>query len=175
VIDYDHLNRVIRAQIRRKRVRRYKIEGSVGEGPNARAGREQTLNAFYKKISEKVEVPHESLVGVTQFLLGCLIRSLTYTVAAVFIAELPQALQQELVELSAGPDRSIDRSLMTHELSKRFGLSERTAGRILQGFFPILFNLIGREEMISVISQLPPDFQVLFKSKSSHPRKGIAA
>lgn len=174
MIDYDHLTRVIRAQIRRKWLKHYWKSTDVLTESRSEAHMEQTLNRFYKTISERVEIPAESLVQVTQFLLGCLIRRLHYTGAAKFVAQLPKGLQEELLDLPAGPDRGVDRSFMHQELTSRFGFSEKTAHVVIERFFLALIDVVNREEMENVMAQLPEEFRVLFR-KGSPSAKGEAA
>src|SRR4051794_35921019 len=110
----------------------------------------QTLNRFYNVISERVEIPSESLVEVTQFLLACVIRRLHYTGAATFIAQLPKGLQEDLWELPAGPDRKVTRAFIIGELNRRFGILDERSGTILSGFIPALKELVSQKEIESL-------------------------
>lgn len=135
----------------------------------------QTLNHFYNKILERVPLSYDVLVPVTHFLLGCLIRRIQCTAAANFIAQLPKAMQDELLSLPAGPDRSITPQSMIESLSTRFNFSQQLAGGMVENFFRTLKDLVDPKEIDNVLSQLPEDFRALFGSEEAQDKNNAAA
>lgn len=174
-IDYDRVARIVRAQIRRKWVKHYWKGADMLAQSRSEARREQTLNHFYKTVSEHAKIPAPFSNQVTQFLVGCLIRRLHYTGAAKFVAQLPGGMQEELLDLPAGPDRKISPMWMRQQIVDRFGFSDQTSASMVSGFFEALTRLISRDEIENLKAQLPEEFRALFKSGAPKPGQTLAA
>lgn len=172
LVNYDQLARIVRSQVRRKWA--WYSPEHLRSTPVLRseARAEQTLNHFYKIIAEKTRIPADLLPQVTQFLLGCVIRRLPYTGAAHFIAQLPKNIQEDLLDLPAGPDRSIDIKFMNNTLKSRYGFSEENAKSMISHFFPTLKKLVDPHEINHLEAQLPLDFRSLFEMKPTALRAG---
>lgn len=174
-IDYDHLAQIVRSQMRKKAGRRLGGMTEMQNESRTEAHAEQTLNRFYKKISEHIEIPRVALPKVTQTLLGCLIRRMHYTGATKFVAQLPIALQEDLLDLPAGPDRRIDKAYMARELSSRFGFSDTNSDSVLHGFFRGLTDAVNPEEIENIMAQLPEELRELFRTDTASRQSKPAA
>lgn len=153
-IGVERLARIVRSQLGRKWIK--------NSGDRSKAHLTQSVNHFYNKIFERVPLSIEVLVPVTQYLLGCLIRRVQCNAAANFIAQLPKVMQDDLLSLPAGPDRSIAPEFMIESLSSRFNMSRDMAAGVIENFFQTLSELVDSKEIENVQAQLPEDFRALF-------------
>lgn len=154
MIDLESCSRIIQAQIQRKTKKHVKIQKTSPDW--------ETLNQFYVRISERVEIPSQLLVPVTHTLLSSLVQRLHSTGAAHLISLLPQTLEEELLNMSPGPNRDITINSILNELISRFGIPEPQARAIVFNFFATLEELIHPEEIERIKSQLPEEFRALF-------------
>lgn len=161
MIDSDSSARIIQNQIHRRlniiHQKKHKSNILIKEIPSSK-----TLNNFYVRISERVEISPDLLVPVTHALLSSLVQRLHTTGAAHLISLLPQALEEELLNMSAGPNRDITLNSMLNELMTRFGIPEPQARAIIFNFFATLEEMINPEEIERIKSQLPEEFRALF-------------
>jgi len=135
---------------------------------------DQTLNDFYRRISEKIHIEPHLLVPVTHDILGSLVRRLHYTSAAKLTSLLPKTLQEEFLDMPAGPDRSITVGTMIDGLVHRHNLKEPTARATVLNFFSALEEMLPTEEIKTIKMQLPEEFRALFVglAKPTHPFRG---
>jgi uncharacterized protein (DUF2267 family) len=125
----------------------------------------QSLNRFYQRVAEKAGISADQTVELTQFLLGSILRRVSYTLAANFMAQLPRALHEDLLSLSPGPDRTITRDWIFLKLMSRFYLSEVQATSVLTHFYLALEEWVSPGEIRNLKAQLPPDLRELFEHK----------
>lgn len=112
--DPQTLGDIVKSQVLRIRkhfdekhtVKHSEIVESAFTRSEARA--EHTLNRFYKKIGVDTGLNEALIEPVTKFILSSLVQRLHYISAAHFIAQLPKMLQEDLLDLPAGPKRSIN-------------------------------------------------------------------
>lgn len=135
---------------------------------------EQTLNHFYMAVSEKTRIPPEKLVQITEFLLGALVRRLHYSGAWNLISHLPRGLQDDLLDLPAGPDSSITLVSIEQELATRFELEKNFAASLIPQFFSALTDLTDPRAMADIRALLPPDIRSAFPEEP-HGQSGSAA
>lgn len=144
---------IIRTQIQKRTIRITRTE---------KTAHDQTLNSFYLKLAEKVEVAPHLLVPVTHSILGSLIQRLHYTGAARLTSLLPRALEEELLEIPAGPNRAITVGTILNDLISQYKVSETQGRAIIFNFFAALEELLPPEEIKKIKVQLPEEFQALF-------------
>jgi CBS domain-containing protein len=174
-IDSNQLGKIVRAQMHRRRTQHYERRFSKASRPVETENRGPNLNYFYSVLAERIQMPPEALVKLTRFLLGCVIRRIHHTTAAALIARLPMEMREELLGLPIGPDAQIDRDYMLSELKKRYQFSEQQAEEVLCGFFPTLLELVNRDEMELVLSQLHEEFRCMFRPGGSRSVRKSAA
>lgn len=131
----------------------------------------ESSDKFYKYISSRIGLPAGLVPKVTQFILGALGMRITQTEFLHLIAQLPRLLQESLVQLPPGPDRTYSVDRILDELTFRFGLDHSKAQSVLQ-------NLICALEEWGVSlkhlkSQLPKEFANFFKDDSVNTEFGV--
>ena len=123
---------------------------------------EQTLNRFQKIMSETLSLHRDLAESVSFFALKQIVRRLGPTEAAHFISQLPRLLQEDLLDLPAGPDRNITAESMIRDVAQRFDLNKEAAKETLRNFGLALRELTGDGEFDHVCNQLPSDLRELF-------------
>jgi hypothetical protein len=76
--------------------------------------------------------------AASQFILSCVIRRLHYREAARLIESVPPHLREQLLDLPAGPDRSITVFGILDALIRRYGMTEPQAQALLARFWSTL-------------------------------------
>jgi uncharacterized protein (DUF2267 family) len=158
LIGLDRLSRIIRAQIAKRRIRREEALSAWRAESRSEARREQTLNHFYNVISKRTGFgPSKTVEQLSLILLGSIIKRLNCTGAAHFICQLPSNLQDPLLDLPAGPDRTITARSMVLDVSHYLNVSEASAHAAITNFFLALNELINPTELDHIKNQLPDD------------------
>ncbi|HCM39473.1 MAG: hypothetical protein A2070_08825 [Bdellovibrionales bacterium GWC1_52_8] len=124
--------------------------------------REQTIRHFYKRMSQKIELPEDTAQKIIYFILSSLVRRLSYVGAAHLLAQLPSRLQEELLSLPPGPDRNVTLKSILAGLMHEFGMEESAARSAMIKAFASLSEFIEPGEIDHVKSQLPEEFRALF-------------
>jgi CBS domain-containing protein/uncharacterized protein (DUF2267 family) len=162
LLDFDSISRIVTNQQVRGRERKIAAAGTTPRTTLYHPHPERSLNHFYKVVANKTLIPSEQLLAITHDLLGSLIRRLHYTGAARFTAQLPPELREELLDMPAGPDRSITVGKLVEQLINRYKLEEPKARAIIFNFFAALEELIPEKEIEQIKTQLPEEFRALF-------------
>jgi len=164
MISLEDLAVIIRTQIEKRTIRITRAEKSAHD---------QTLNSFYLKIAEKVQIAPHLLVPVTHSILSSLIQRLHYTGAARLTSLLPRSLEEDLLEIPTGPNRGITVGTILNDLISQFKIPETQGRAIIFNFFAALEELLPPEEIKKIKVQLPEEFQALFiETHKSRPKKG---
>lgn len=154
-IDPFDLAKIAKSQIVRKR--KYLHRSAQHQGRSL-----QTMDKFIEAFRTGLELNEESSRRIIDFIFSEVVRRLHYSGAAHLISQLPQMLQDDLLQLPAGPDRSITAERLIVGLADRLGISEENARRYFPKFWRILNEKISSHEADHVIHQLPLDIQSLF-------------
>lgn len=170
LIQIEPLARIIRSQLHRRTPKTpFQKKASHLRPIPPESPHEKTLNSFYLKISENIEIAPHLLVPVTHFLLSSLAQRLHPTGSHHLASLLPRDLQEELLSLPPGPNRDITIGSIIHQLMTRFHLSEPQARGLLFNFFATLEALFPAQEVSKIKSELPEEFQALLIRTSSNP------
>jgi uncharacterized protein (DUF2267 family) len=122
----------------------------------------EPIDRILTLVEEKTGLTAEQAKQALMQVLGGLVRRTHFTRAARMIALLPEDLQEELLDLPAGPDESIQLSTLIDGLITRFSLSESDAQTVLIRICRALEETIPAEELGRVKDQLPDDLRSLF-------------
>jgi CBS domain-containing protein/uncharacterized protein (DUF2267 family) len=123
---------------------------------------EHTLNRFFKHMGLAMGLDSNQAEIVSMTVLRDIVLRLPSRGAGQFLSQLPKILREDLLDLPAGPDRSIDAQKILHDLCDTLGLSVDRVGEILQGFWKGLSSFVKSGEPKQVLHQLPPDVRGLF-------------
>jgi uncharacterized protein (DUF2267 family) len=119
---------------------------------------DQTMHRFFNVIVEKTGFDSDNAVRLGTYVLGVIIQRIHYSGAANFIAQLPHNLQEELLDLPAGPDRRITPVTVLGEMLSQFSMDEPRARTALAQCGEAFEELIDHAELEHVRAQLPADF-----------------
>jgi CBS domain-containing protein/uncharacterized protein (DUF2267 family) len=158
LVEPEQLARIVQFQTLR-RVSRYQVSEAKGDLPG-----------FYREISNRaglkaIGLDRASSYEVIELVLDALIERLHHTAAVCLVVQLPEALQEKLLRLPNGPDRTVTLPRVVFELESRFGLTEDMARSALRAVCGALDEVLDYENFGHVKAQLPKDLRDLFISE----------
>jgi uncharacterized protein (DUF2267 family) len=158
LVEPEQLATIVQFQTLR-RVSRYQVSENKTDLPT-----------FYREIWNRaglkaVGLDRASGGEVIELVLDALIERLHHTAAVCLIVQLPDALQEKLLRLPSGPDRSVTLPRVVFELESRFGMTEDMARGALRAVCGALDEVLDYENFGHVKAQLPKDLRDLFISE----------
>ena len=150
------LSKIVKSQIlRKKKV----LQKKLTKGNKV----DQTYSKFLTHVSKDIDFKkEEKLDELVQFVLSSIVQRLHFTGGAHFISQLPKHLQEPLLDLLAGPNRSITSQSIVQGISIRTGYDLNTSKQLAYKFWHALYSYLGGGETDQVIHQLPEDIKELF-------------
>lgn len=155
------------------------VRKQLGEGGPVPTRRFDADRATQRKLA-RAEEKYGKLVGQVQRLTGLdtrevaataldvvlcgLVRRLTPQEASDFISQLPSLLHDRLLELPAGPDKSVTRDTIESDLVKRLDIEPDFASRIVSDIGAALEQSVSSGQIDDVRSQLPKEMRSIFPS-----------
>lgn len=155
-VSIEQLSRIVKRQLQRRNLSPIKAMQREIEQD---AHREQTLNRFYKIIAEKCLMSHRDTVQLSRLLLALIIERLPASGATRFIAQLPRMLQEDLLDLPAGPNRALTGALFIQSVASYFKKDEVHALAAISGFWKGILAFLKVDELDSVLLLLPRDIR----------------
>jgi CBS domain-containing protein/uncharacterized protein (DUF2267 family) len=141
--------------------RREPAEERIAHRHAARA--EETFGRLVHRVQTMAGLENrEFAVTALELVLGGVIRRITPQEASDLVAQLPSALQDRLLDLPAGPDRTVTRTSIEKELAERLDLSAERASRLVIDVGAALEQAVSAGEIEDVVSQLPKDMRTIF-------------
>jgi CBS domain-containing protein len=162
LVNQDQLSRIIETQVTKKENSRLHRLGTMKAKERSEAHIEQTLNHFHKCVSQKTHLSVDLSERMTKFVLESIVGRIHYQGAAHFIAQLPKGLQEDLLDLPAGPNRNITAESLLAGVMRRARCGEPRGRWILCQFFDALGDLIDKKTIEYVWAQLPQDIRLVF-------------
>jgi CBS domain-containing protein/uncharacterized protein (DUF2267 family) len=165
-VDGDLLAAVVRAQLEEPAP--LKPAGVVHpERPARRQRREARAQEKYGRLLHLVQqatrLPRRELAETAlEVVLGAVIRRITPQEAEDLLAQLPSKLQERFLDLSRGPDRSIDLASVGRALAERLELGPEEAIVVARGVGTALEQVVSGGEIEDVRAQLPLGMRELF-------------
>lgn len=154
-VDTADLSEIVKSQIlRKKQIQRKR--------PAADSKLDQSYRKFLHQIAEKTGIDDAYAEDSVLFLIGSIVRRLHYTGGAHMIAQLPKLMQEHLLDLPAGPDRSVSAHSLVQGLSIRTNKNLETCKEMLGDFWQALSQTIGAGAAEHILHQLPVPIQQLF-------------
>jgi CBS domain-containing protein len=154
------LSEIIKSQIIRKKIVHHKR-------PHSDSRADQTYNIFIGKLAQDINLDNSKTEDVAKFILGAIVQRMHYTGAIHFISQLPKRIQDPLLDLPSGPDRTITDKLITQGITIRTGCDLKTAQTTAIKFCTTLGKLISHSEIEHVMHQLPEPIKKLFGVNSN--------
>jgi CBS domain-containing protein/uncharacterized protein (DUF2267 family) len=106
----------------------------------------------------------EQAESALEVVLSGLVRRVTPEEAGDFLSQLPSRVRQYALTLPSGPDPSVTRASIEHELDLYLGVGPDRAAEILEGTGQALEQSISAGEIEDLRSQLPSDLKQLFSA-----------
>ena len=157
------------------------VRSQIGKGGPAPTRRFDALKAAQRKIARAEEtygklvnhiqkltaLPTKELAATALDVVLCgIVRRLTPQEASDFVAQLPSLLHDRLLDLPAGPDKSVTRASIENDLVKRMDIEPDYASRIVSDIGAALEQSVSSGQIDNVRSQLPKEMRSIFPSPS---------
>lgn len=155
-LDAVTASRIVRSQIRKTRPVLFArgVENA-----------EHTLHRFHRLIGKYTGLERENIEPFTRFVLSEVTQRLTATGAAHFLSQLPKLLQDEMLDLPAGPNRMISAQSLLEGLHTRFEASPEQSMTLLRSFWKAIREFTKNSgETDHVLNQLPETLRHLFQT-----------
>jgi CBS domain-containing protein/uncharacterized protein (DUF2267 family) len=144
--------RVVRSQILRQRRPR-------GKGRPHKGRLEQSYNIFISKVAKRLSLEREVADTVVEYMASILVRRLHYSGGLQMLAQFPKILQEKLLELPAGPDRSITSEDLIQGTALRSGKRPDQAQHMTYEIWQIMKDYLGETHAEHIAHQLPEDIR----------------
>lgn len=160
--DSGQLSRIVQRQIGRRVIPEFQVQRGPRAAQRSEAHSEQTLSTFYRTLAIEVGLGEELVPQLSFIVLGSIVRRIPYTGAAHLIAQLPLKMHDELLQLSAGPDRTVTADTMIADVSTQLNLDRDQARSVIADTLGAISRMIEEGAVRHVLAQLPPDIRQLF-------------
>lgn len=154
------VSQVVRSQIRR-RTRSSRAEQRSQER------KEQTQQRFFRILAEHMSMNEQEAEPIARYLLSNVVKRLPYSSAAHLIAQFPQNLQEDLLDLPSGPDRNITVESMERELARSYNMDAEQMRDLSARMWRGIEDFTHNQGPDKVLGQLPKEMQKLFVGDSS--------
>lgn len=124
---------------------------------------ERKLRAFAARLATALNLDDtdRALTAFSVVAEG-LVRRMTPAEASDFVAQLPTGIQDRLLELPAGPDRSITLDTLTRAMASRMNVDDERARLLVRQVAAVLPEFVSAGELDQVVSQLPNEMKAVF-------------
>lgn len=156
VIEMEDVSAIVRAQIFRR-------QRSLPEWRGRDVQSRPSTDEFLRDVEKETGLSKQASRSFAGLVLGLIVRRMHFTSAARFIAHVPASLRDELMDLPAGPDHSIDSGKIVSEVTSRFDIDSDAAKGKLRGFWRALSAAIHQPfEMGHIDDEMPESIRGLF-------------
>lgn len=153
-ISQADLSEIVRSQVfRRRKVDPRWNDRDLASLPN----REQ----FFHQFGLLAGLDSSQALSFIEAVSGLLVRRLHFTSAAHLISFLPTQLRSELLDLPAGPDRSITGENILKELATRFDIDQNEARRRLRALWQSFSRVAPEGAEAELAEEIPDDIRLL--------------
>jgi uncharacterized protein (DUF2267 family) len=132
-------------------------------GDRHRARAEEKLGRLIHLVQSRTRLPSRELAEIAlEVVLVGIVRRITYQEAADMIAQLPSNLQDRLLDLPKGPDKSVTFASIERALVDRLALGADEAFRVACDVGAAIEEVVSAGEIADVRAQLPHDMRRIF-------------
>jgi CBS domain-containing protein/uncharacterized protein (DUF2267 family) len=169
-----HQVRIIKSQLRKKMesiIQRKGVTKVIGEPEAFPAPRAPVYGFLHEAVRRaglsSLKVPKDCAEKAVRLVLESLVRRLHHTAAMHLIALLPEGLQDQLIEIPSGPDRTVTMTLILRDLEEMLEIDSNTACLTLTNICSALEEMLDFEELGHIKAQLPDELRALFRRKQA--------
>jgi CBS domain-containing protein len=176
-ISANDLAAIVRAQVfRRRKSQSLLEEGDVARDPRAENFIRAFARQFVHQTAGDVNKAEERARAFVDLVAGLVVRRLHFTSAANLIDHLPQSFRSPLLDLPAGPDRSITADRILDEIVKRFDVDRKEAKSLIGSLWDSLVSEQSVPSAADVAEELPDDIHgLLVELPEGTPRSEAGA
>jgi CBS domain-containing protein/uncharacterized protein (DUF2267 family) len=140
-----------------------RVGGAPTKPPRGEVHARQTLQAFQARLRTAVGIldPQRALAAFDVVASG-LVRRVTAGQAQNFASQLPQSIQDRLLDLPAGPDLSVTKDTLVTDMAARLEIERDQAEMLVRRVADCLTDFVSVPEVANLIEQLPADMKDLF-------------
>jgi len=133
-----------------------------------KARREETFGRLLHQVQALTGLlSREQAHAALEIVLSGIVRRISYQEAVDFIAQLPSKLQDDLLDLPRGPDRSVDLPFIERQVAGLLALGPDEASRVVRGVGAAVAQVVSAGEIDDVRSELPREMRQIFPSQAS--------
>lgn len=158
VIPPEQVSRIVKMQLMRQLHHRRMVFSDQRSET-----REQTLIHFYHILSESMEKPVSMVERMAYFLFKEILQKVPSTNAAHFISQLPSLLQEDMLNIPAGPNRSLKAREVVEDMSTGFRLEKKEVPSLIRKFWAGLKKATNEDIVQYIEVLLPRDFRQLLE------------
>lgn len=149
-VEYPQASRIVRSQIRNMHI--------------GLTDASEASNGLVRQFAEKAGLKPDQARAAAKFILSALVRRFHYTAAVQFISQLPAEFHLDLLDLPAGPDRTIDEAYFIAGVSSHLRVSPNEAQECLADFWETLLRYADAYKLNHSLFQLPREVRRLFQT-----------
>lgn len=127
---------------------------------DSRAAQTTHLTAELVRDATALETLERALQAY-EIVLGALARRLSPAEAADMLSQVPSEVRERLLDLPAGPDRTIARDSIVSEVARELGLDRRRAYDVVEKIGSTISIMISPGQIRQIRNQLPLDIRQL--------------
>jgi CBS domain-containing protein/uncharacterized protein (DUF2267 family) len=158
-IEPDRLAGIVQSQVFRPGNLLSREARKLRSTSRSEAHHEQTLGRFVNRIAAQSGISPLLADRLGREVLAAVVRRVHYRTAMHFISQLPHRLQQELLDLPAGPDRGVGVESLVRGVGSALGVDRAGAAAIVAAIWSAIVSVLGHGVAEHVFSQLPEDFR----------------
>lgn len=155
-IDIEMLSSIVSKQVLRPQAARRNREERNQERL------EHKLNRFYSILEKHTLLDRIDVEELSHYVLSSIVRRLPSSGAAQLISQLPRLLQEDLLDLKAGPNRHITADALVSGVASKFNFTPGNAKKVLHEFWEALEEFTAdSNEPNQALMQLPVEMREL--------------
>lgn len=133
----------------------------------AQEHKEHAMAIFLKSISEYTNLNRASAKTLTLETLTLVLRRISENSGSNFLSQLPHELQMQLLSEVSPADRSINASLISEHIQRKFKVPPKQAEALLQSFWRALARSVSITELRKVERDLPREITQMLSPRAS--------
>jgi CBS domain-containing protein/uncharacterized protein (DUF2267 family) len=155
MISSEELSEIVRSQVFRHRK-------TIAEWTSEQLDAAPGAAEFFRSFAKSSGLSEARALSFIELVSSLIVRRLHFSSAADFIDQLPLRLRSQLLDLPAGPDRSITGDAIIKEITTRFDVDGDEAKRLLVTMWNSLTSEDSVPAAADLAETLPDDIRLLF-------------
>lgn len=128
---------------------------------------EESYGRLVNQVHRSTGLRKEAAATALDVVLCGLVRRLTPKEASNFVSQLPSLVHERLLELPAGPDKTVTRETIERDLVRRLDIEPDHASRLITEIGSSLESWISSGQIDDMRGQLPKEMRTIFPSPAA--------